>query len=255
VASAKRIYAGGVNAQGKQVYPGLMPGAEDGSNSWAAWITGTAPGQGAGAIIVENYFRYMVYEDATWNPLTAKVELIQRAANEKTARTLNATDPDLRRFQARGGKLILYHGWNDSAISPLYTVNYYESVIATMGAQTAESFLRLYMVPGMLHCAGGPGANSFGQTGNTTTKGPEYGIYDALEQWVEKDIAPGDITATKYIDNAVAKGVQMTRPLCPYPQIAKYKGTGDANDSANFVCAAAEESPAVADGPNSKPSR
>jgi Tannase and feruloyl esterase len=255
MASAKRIYAGGVNAQGKQVYPGLMPGAEDGPNSWAAWITGTAPGQGAGAIIVENYFRYMVYEDAKWNPLTAKVELIQREANEKTARTLNATDPDLRRFQARGGKLILYHGWNDSAISPLYTVNYYESVIATMGAQTAESFLRLYMVPGMLHCSGGPGANSFGQTGNTTTKGPEYGIYDALEQWVEKDIAPGDITATKYIDNAVGKGVQMTRPLCPYPQIAKYKGTGDANDSANFVCAAAQDSPAVADGPNSKPSR
>jgi hypothetical protein len=251
VASAKRIYEGRVDAEGKQIYPGLMPGAEDGPNSWAAWITGGGGAQGSGAIIVESFFRDMVYEDAKWNPLTAKVELIQKAADEKTARTLNATDPDLRPFQARGGKLILYHGWNDSAISPLYTVNYYESVVATMGAQAAESFLRLYMVPGMLHCSGGPGANSFGQTGNTTAKGPEYGVFDALEQWVEKDTAPGDIIATKYNGN----GVQMTRPLCPFPQIAKYKGAGDSNDSANFMCTAAEESPAVANELKSKSSR
>jgi hypothetical protein len=255
VASAKRIYASGAHSQGKQVYPGLMPGAEDGPNGWAAWITGAGPAQAAGPVIVENYFRYMVFEDATWNPLTANLELAQRAADEKTARTLNATDSDLRRFQARGGKLILYHGWNDSAISPLYTVTYYKSVIATMGSQTAESFIRLYMVPGMLHCSGGPGANSFGQTGNTTAKGPEYGIYDALEQWVEKNTAPGDITATKYIDNVAGKRVQMTRPLCPYPQIPKYKGTGDTNNSANFVCATAEDSPAATDRLISQPSR
>jgi len=255
VATAKRIYSGSFNSQGKQVYPGLMPGAEDGPNSWAAWITGARPTQGSGTIIIESYFRYMVYGNAQWNPLTAEVELSQRAANEKTAGTLNATDPNLHRFQARGGKLILYHGWNDSAIPPLYTVNYYESVIATMGAQTAESFIRLYMVPGMLHCSGGPGANSFGQLGHTTAKGSEYGTYDALEQWVEKNTAPGDITATKYNGNAAANGVQMTRPLCPYPQIAKYKGTGDANDSANFVCATTEDSPAVADRLNSEPYR
>jgi feruloyl esterase len=243
VASAKRIYAAGAHSQGTQIYPGLMPGAEDGPNGWSTWITGTGPSQAAGPIIVENYFRYMVFEDATWNPLTAKVELAQRAADEKTARLLNATDSDLQRFQARGGKLILYHGWNDPAISPLYTVNYYKSVIATMGSQTAEGFIRLYMVPGMQHCGGGPGPNSFGQMGNTTAKGPEYGVFDALEQWVEKNTPPGDITATKYIDNVAAKGVQMTRPLCPYPQIAKYKGTGDTNDSVNFACARADSEP------------
>jgi feruloyl esterase len=125
----------------------------------------------------------------------------------------------------------------------LYTVNYYKSVIATMGSQTAEGFIRLYMVPGMQHCGGGPGPNSFGQMGNTTAKGPEYGVFDALEQWVEKNTPPGDITATKYIDNVAAKGVQMTRPLCPYPQIAKYKGTGDTNDSVNFACARADSEP------------
>jgi feruloyl esterase len=93
----------------------------------------------------------------------------------------------------------------------------------------------------MQHCGGGPGASSFGQLGSTTAKGPEHGIYTALEQWVEKGTAPGEVIATKYIEGNSAKGVQMTRPLCPYPQIAKYKGTGDTNDYANFVCEAAPE--------------
>ena len=124
-------------------------------------------------------------------------------------------------------------------------------MIAAVDAQTAESFVRLYMVPGMQHCFPGPGPNSFGQTGHITAKGTVYGIYDALEQWVEKSAAPGDIIATKYLDDDVTKGVQMTRPLCPYPQIAKYKGEGDTNDSANFVCAAATDSFAAPDRPNS----
>jgi feruloyl esterase len=105
-----------------------------------------------------------------------------------------------------------------------------------MGARNAESFVRLYMVPGMQHCMGGPGPSSFGQLGSTTAKGPEHGIYDALEQWVEKGAAPKAIVATKYVEDNFAKGVRMTRPLCPYPQVAVYKGTGDSNDSANFAC-------------------
>jgi hypothetical protein len=107
------------------------------------------------------------------------------------------------------------------------------------------------MVPGMQHCFPGPGPNSFGQTGHTTAKGAEYGIFSALERWVEEGTAPGDVIATKYVDDDAARGVQMTRPLCPYPQNAKYKGTGDTNDSANFVCAAATELPAATDRPNS----
>jgi feruloyl esterase len=185
---------------------------------------------------MENYFRYMVFEDPTWNPLTAKVDTALQTADEKTARALNATETDLHNFQARGGKLILYHGWNDPAISPANSINYYNGVIHAMGAPAAEGFVRLYMVPGMQHCMGGPGPNSFGQLGTTTAKGPEHGIYDALEQWVEKGTAPGAIVATKYIDDNSAKGVRMTRPLCSYPQIAIYKGTGDSNDYASFDC-------------------
>jgi Tannase and feruloyl esterase len=243
VAAAKILYAGGANARGKQIFPGYMPGAEDGPNGWSQWIIGTSPGKASGAVFVENYFRYMVFNDPTWNLLTANVDKALHAADEETARSLNATDPDLRRFQARGGKLILYHGWNDPAISPQNSIKYYESVIAKMGPQQAESFVHLYMVPGMQHCFPGPGPNSFGQTGHTTAKGTEYGIYDDLEQWVENGTAPGEIVATKYVEDDVAKGVQMTRPLCPYPQIAKYKGAGDTNDSANFVCAAATDLP------------
>ena len=250
VAAAKMLYAGGANAQGKQIFPGYMPGAEDGPNGWSQWIIGTGPGKASGAVYVENYFRYMVFNDATWNLLTANVDKALHAADEETARSLNATDPDLRRFQARGGKLILYHGWNDPAISPQNSINYYESVIANMGPQPTESFIRFYMVPGMQHCFPGPGPNSFGQTGHTTAKGTEFGIYEDLEQWVENGTAPGEIVATKYVEDDVTKGVQMTRPLCPYPQIAKYKGAGNTNDSANFVCAAATDLPTATDRTN-----
>jgi feruloyl esterase len=184
----------------------------------------------------------MVFENSTWNPLTANPDAAVRTADEKTAKALNATEPDLRPFQARGGKLILYHGWNDPAISPWNTISYYQSVIGAVGASAVGKFVRLYMVPGMQHCMGGPGPSSFGQLGSSTAKGPEHGIYTALEEWVEHDTTPGDIIATKYAENS-AKTVEMTRPLCPYPQVAKYKGSGDTNDYTNFACSGASAAP------------
>ena len=106
-----------------------------------------------------------------------------------------------------------------------------------MGHTETELFSRLYMVPGLQHCGGGPGANSFGQGGEGPPD-PQHNIEVALEQWVEKGIAPSAIVATKYADDDPAKGVKFTRPLCPYPQVAKYQGPGDTNDAANFACAA-----------------
>lgn len=234
IASLKMLYAGAHDAHGKQIFPGFMPGAEDGPGGWGAWVLGEAPGVSAGAGFVTNYFRYVVFQDPAWNLMTANIDAAHDAADGKTAGALNATDPDLRRFQSRGGKLILYHGWNDPAIASLNTVNYYHAVLAAMGNQTAQSFVRLYMVPGMQHCYGGPGASAFGQLGTTTAKGPEHGIYAALEDWVEKGTAPGEVIATKYDESHKAV---MTRPLCPYPEIAKYKGSGDPNDYTNFTCA------------------
>lgn len=239
LAALKKLYAGGADSHGKQLFPGFTPGGE--SPGWDQWVLGAGPGGGAGAVYGENYFRYMVFEDPTWNALTADVDAAVKRADDKTAQALNATDPDLSRFQARGGKLILYHGWDDPAISPLNTIYYFKAVMNAMGKQKTDSFLRLYMVPGMEHCVGGPGANSFGQLLRKTVKGPEYGVFTALEQWVERGTSPNEVIATKYVGDSPEKGVKMTRPLCAYPQIAKYKGNGDTNDAANFVCSSAPE--------------
>ncbi|HEY7303035.1 MAG TPA: tannase/feruloyl esterase family alpha/beta hydrolase [Bryobacteraceae bacterium] len=238
VSALKELLAGGHDSHGKQMFPGLMPGAEEGPGGWGLWVLGEAPGQSLYNGFLENYFRYMVFDEPGWNLLTANVQTAEQTADEKTAHALNAVNPDLRRFESRGGKLILYHGWNDAAISPLNTINYYNSVVSTVGSEKTKSFVRLYMIPGMQHCIGGPGASWFGQFGTTTAKGPEHGMFDALEQWVEKGTPPGELVATKYLEDNHAKGVQMTRPLCPYPQVAQYKGSGDANDSTNFACTA-----------------
>ena len=226
----KQIYAGGHDSHGAVIFPGLMPGDEAGA--WKSWVIGAAPG---GSNYVQNYFRYMVLSDPTWNALTADIDASVKAANAKTAKDLNATDPDLSRFAARGGKLILYHGWNDPAISPLNTIHYYESVQKALGVDKAASTVMLYMVPGMEHCAGGPGASAFGQLGIPTAKGDTFGVFTALEGWVEAGKAPSGIVATKY---SAAQKVELTRPLCAYPQVAKYNGTGDANDVASFTCVA-----------------
>lgn len=231
IASLKKIYRGSQNSKGEPVFPGLMPGGEEGPGAWGTWVTGTGPGGGPG--YMDNFMRYMVFDDPSWNALKGNVDEAVRLADAKMGSILNATDPDLRRFQTRGGKLIIYHGWNDPGISPLNSVHYYNSVIAKMGANEAGQFVRLYMAPGVGHCAGGVGPSSFGQLGMPTAKGSKYGLADALEAWAEKGTPPGDITATKYNGSNVV----MTRPLCPYPQVAKYNGTGDTNDAGSFVCA------------------
>lgn len=234
VAALKKIYGGLLDAHGHQVFPGFLPGAEDGPGGWALWITGPAPVKSLMAFFGLGYFSDMVYEEPGWNYKTFKMDDGLKAAEEKSASALNATDANLKPFAARGGKLILYHGWNDPAIPALSTVQYYDRVVTKMGHDT-DSFVRLYMVPGMQHCDNGPGADSFGQVGRLTFEDPQHSVAAALVQWVEKGVAPSTIIASKYAgsDNQPAT---MTRPLCAYPQAAKYKGTGDTNNAANFVC-------------------
>jgi feruloyl esterase len=176
----------------------------------------------------------MVYDKTDWDYKTYELESGLKAADGKTAAALNATNPDLSAFQSRGGKLILYHGWNDPAIPALNTVNYYESVIAKMGSATANSFTRLYMVPGMQHCGAGPGPDEFGGGMMAPTRDPQRNVRIALENWVEKGTAPASFVASKA---ASANSPEITRPLCPYPQSAQYKGAGDPNSANNFICA------------------
>jgi len=236
----KKIYAGLRDAQGHELFPGFLPGAEDGPGGWGLWITGPAPAKSLDAFFGLGFFSNMVYEDPAWDYKKFTPEAGFNAAHEKTARPLNAVDADLRPFEARGGKLIMYHGWNDPAIPALSTVNYYDAVIAKIGQRDVDSFLRLYMVPGMQHCDDGPGANSFGQVGRLNVDDPQRSVDAALEQWVEKGTAPSTIIASKYAGDDRQRPT-MTRPLCAYPLAAKYKGRGDTNDAANFVCETAKK--------------
>ena len=240
IAALKKIYSGPQDSQGRQIFPGFSPGGEEGGNGWAGWVTGAAPRKSNQSGFGYGFFANMVFNDTAWDFKTFNFDTGVKIADDKQGANLSATDANLKLFMARGGKLILYHGWSDVAIPPLSTIQYYNRVEAKMGARETDSFVRLFMVPGMQHCGGGPGPNSFGDQGAKSDA--QHDIYLALEQWVEKGTAPEKIIATKYVsDFNPAQGVKMTRPLCPYPQIAKYKGTGDTNDAANFACVAGKK--------------
>jgi hypothetical protein len=236
VTALKQIYAGLQDAKGQTIFPGHLPGAEGGPSGWGLWITGPAPAKSAMAFLGIAYYSNMVYEKRDWDYKSFTVDSGLQAAVEKTAAALNAVNPDLSAFRARGGKLIIYHGWNDPAIPALNTVNYYEEVIAKMGQASTDSFARLYIVPGMQHCGGGPGPGSFGAFVGSLPDDPQHNILIALENWVEKGTAPATIIATKRAEGNPQGNPTMTRPLCPYPQSANYKGSGDPNSADSFVC-------------------
>ena len=131
-------------------------------------------------------------------------------------------DPNLKRFFDHGGKLLMYHGWSDRTVAnPLNSVIYYNNVVKAVGKDKAANSIALFMVPGMGHCSGGPGADTFDKV-------------KVIEQWVEQGKKPTEIIASHSTNGQVDK----THPLCPFPQVAKYKGAGSANDAANFSCAA-----------------
>jgi hypothetical protein len=237
LAALHKIYAGPKNAAGS-VFPGYLPGGETGLLGWSTWITGTGPGKGEQARFATQYFGNMVTGNPSWDVNTFDPAKDVQAADDQTAAMLNATDPNLKAFQAHGGKLILYHGWSDAAIAPQNTINYYQSVVSAVGPNQAAGFVRLFMVPGMQHCFLGPGPNSFGQFIPATPRDPQHDISLALEQWVEKGIAPDSIIATKLkSDFNPAGGVARTRPLCAYPKVARWNGSGSSDDAANFTCA------------------
>lgn len=222
VATVKKIYQGGRTSGGQQIFPGILPGGEAGQGGWSTWITGTGPGRGSHSTLGMPFFRYIVFEDPNWDfrsfrfDKTPGFDSDVDFTDDKLGAIFNNMNPDLSAFRAHGGKLIQYHGWADPDISPLNSINYFESVQTKIG--DTESFYRLYMVPGMFHCGGGPGPNTFD-------------MITALEQWAEHGKAPDRIVAT---GGAVK---DRTRPLCPFPQEAKWKGSGSTDQEANFICA------------------
>jgi len=214
VDTVQKIYAGAKYKDGKQVFPGFEKGSE---LLWGGMTTGPEPfSLGTG------FLRYMVFGDPKWDFRTLDVDRDVRIADERVGKIVNAIDPNLKSFKAHGGKLILYHGWADQGIAPGNTINYYESVVAEMGGETnTTDFARLFMAPGMAHCRLGVGPDTFDVLG-------------ALEQWREHSTPPAKMIASR----EAKRKVEMTRPLCPFPQVPRYKGVGSTKDAANFACQA-----------------
>ncbi len=238
--SLKDLYQGSYLRDGKLVYHGLLPGGELGDNGWSGWITGKSRTASEGSKYATGFFRNLVYSNPNWDLKNFQLDRDLKAAEEKTGHALNAVNPDLRAFKAHGGKLILYHGWNDPAISPLATIDYFNSVEQTMGAADTSEFVRLFLVPGMQHCAGGPGPTDFGQWGpsfDSALDNPANNITFALEDWVEKGTAPEQVIARGSFEQA-GKSVPFTQPICAYPKAAVYKGMGDRKDASSYACMA-----------------
>lgn len=237
VEAARKIYRGAHNPRtGARIFPGYSPGTEAVPGNWAVWMTGAGAGQASiGSIFGNSFFADFVFENPKWDFRTLNFDDDVKMADAKFASVLDSTNPNMTPFKARGGKLIQYHGWGDAAIAPQSSVDYYESVLAKMGKKT-QDFYRLFMVPGMSHCGGGLGANVFGNGASIPQADATHDVVIALDRWVEQGATPDQIIATRFVDGNPAKGVAMTRPLCPYPKEAHYKGTGDTNVAANFAC-------------------
>jgi hypothetical protein len=227
------VYGGLRNGKGQQIFPGLSPGGEAEPGGWAPWVTGDAPQKSQMYDFSTQFFRNMVFNDPTWRFQSFDPDRDVKAADDKLAGALNSTNPDLSAFRQRGGRLILYHGWADPAIPALNAVDFYKTVLTKMGPAATGETVRLYMVPGMGHCGGGPGPNQFGQQ-SVPHGDPQHDIDAALEAWVEKGVAPAQIIASKIEKGAVTR----TRPLCPWPAIAKWNGKGSTDDAGSFSCVA-----------------
>jgi feruloyl esterase len=193
------------------------------TSGWEMWLTPPAGQKSFQHAFGDSFVRYWGWPKGEAVSDSTKFDFDKDMAKLADARVLlNATDPDLSGFRSRGGKLLMYFGWADTALAPLMGVDYYEKAVARNGADTPD-FFRLFMVPGMFHCRGGVGPDRL--DGLT-----------ALINWVENGTAPGTITATQMADGKPVR----TRPLCPYPQVARYSGSGSVDDAANFACKAAD---------------
>jgi pimeloyl-ACP methyl ester carboxylesterase len=248
VAALRTVYLGAHDSKGNRLAVGFTPGGEGGSVpglGWEGWIFGLQPGVSTQSAFVWGVMRDMVTGEDNWQISSFDFDRDPQRLLEKIGPVLNATDPNLSRFSSRGGKLILFQGWSDAAVAPLSTLEYYEDVGVRMGEKQRGQFMRLFMVPGMQHCAGGPGPSSFG--GLAAPVQPEAAPHDlsaALERWVEKGVAPESVRAIRARDlkkalfNPEYADVERSGLLCAWPRQAKWNGTGDPKDAASYRCVA-----------------
>jgi feruloyl esterase len=205
------------------LFPGVSPGSELG---WNGPVGAMAPEL---STLATGIFEFIVFKKKGWNYRTFDVARDLPIAEDGAGLVMDAIDPNLAPFFDRGGKLLHYHGWADPGIPPLNSIGYYESVRgAVIGSDIDraefEKSYRLFMVPGMDHCGGGQGPDRF-----DTLK--------TLDAWVETGKPPESIVASRINDGVV----ERTRPLCPYPAVAVYRGEGSTDDAASFFCSAQPE--------------
>lgn len=209
----RRIYAGPRLSNGQQVIAGPAPGSEGITGNWDAWVTGPIP-----AIAGQEFYRWMVYDDPAWQLAQFDLDRDYPEARRRLAPIVNADDPDIGAFIRRGGKLIIYQGWDDPAITARSTIQYFDDVRRRVG-RAADRQVRLFMVPGMMHCGGGPGTTRFD-------------MQSELERWDEHGVAPERVIAS----NPESTENPLTRPLCAWPATARYRGSGSTRDAASFTC-------------------
>jgi feruloyl esterase len=212
VDAARKIYTPATNPQtGEHIFPPMERGSE---LVWGRLAGGPGPIQ-----LADDHFKYVVFENSQWDFRTLNFDADVAKAVKKDDGVLSAIDPNLQPFFARGGKLITYHGWTDQQVMPENSINYYQSVVAATGAAKVDESYRLFMAPGMNHCSGGDGPNKFD-------------MLSAMEAWRERGRAPETVLASHETDGKVDR----TRPLCAYPKVARYKGSGSTDEAANFAC-------------------
>jgi feruloyl esterase len=209
-ATVNMTHAGPADRAGRSLFPGLSRGSELGWNT----LSGDRP-----LTLAAETYGTLVFGDPDWDYRTFDAARDFPIGAERIGALMDSNDPNIAPFLSRGGKLILYHGWNDPGIPAQSTVNYYETVKATVAPALANAGVSLFMVPGMNHCGGGVGTDTFDAVA-------------ALDRWVSQGEAPRRIEATRVVDGNVVR----TRPLCPFPQVAVYDGTGSTDASDNFVC-------------------
>lgn len=223
IGALEKIY-GDLKSQGKRYFPGWPVGAEvagaDGRSGWDQWIVRETGEKTIAFGMAESFFRYMAFPRKEQAIDARAIDLDRDVPRlDWIHRILDATDPDLRAFRDRKGKMLMYFGWADQSLNAQMGVDYYESVLKTTGPQTPE-FFRFFMQPGVFHCGGGVGPSSFEP------------LLEVVK-WVEEGKAPDRIVAARILNGKTVR----TRPLCPYPQTAKYTGSGSIDDAANFRCA------------------
>ena len=224
------------------MYPGYEPTME--TQSWSISILSEPPEQAVQFQYGRQFLTNFVYEDTDWQAERFNLDAVWRDVKKRQIvghslnSVMNSRDPNLHKLQQSGGKVLMYFGWGDSIVAPQSGIDYYKRVKAELGIATTEDFFRLFMVPGMTHCMGGPGANAFGQIfGLPALKDDaDHSVVRALERWVEDGNVPERIIATKYLNESPEQGVEATRPLCPYPQVSFYPGSGNPLSAQYYEC-------------------